>query len=167
MALSYFTDPKEGSRGRQSCSGVQEGPRPFEAHLWGQSMTIGPAVCVAAPRHSPRAAPSCAGHPQRARDERRRMQTSEELRRPCFKENTANSLLIIQTSGFALSSSRGFVQEAQPRMLGEGGRTWQPPGPGCTWGRSPAGQAMVWGLPALSSPLWKWPLRATPPKPKG
>lgn len=68
------------------------------------------------------------------------MQTSEEPRRPCFKENTANSLLIIQTSGFALSNSRGFVQEAQPRMLGEGGRTWQPPalaarGAGALWDR--------------------------------
>jgi len=40
------------------------------------------------------------------------MQTPEEPRRLSCNESTANSLLIIQTSGFALSSSGGFMQEA-------------------------------------------------------
>lgn len=45
------------------------------------------------------------------------MQTSEEGERLCHKENTANSLLIIQTPGLASSSS--FTQEAQPGIAGE------------------------------------------------
>ena len=50
------------------------------------------------------------------------MQTSEEPGRLCHKENIANSLLIIQTSGLASPSSWGFKQEAQPKMLTQGGR---------------------------------------------
>lgn len=72
-------------------------------------------------------------------DERKRMQTSEEGERLWHKENTANFLLIIQTPGFALSSS--FTQEAEPRTAGEGRRCFPalgvPASPAlatsCTW----------------------------------
>lgn len=62
-----------------------------------------------------------------------------------IKEHTANSLLIIQTSGLALSSSWGCKQEAQLRMLGAGRRCLPEPGgpasppwaTSCTWSMSP------------------------------
>lgn len=67
------------------------------------------------------------------------MQTSEEPGRLSHKENTANSLLIIQTSGLAFSSSWGFTQEAQLRMLAEGGRCLPEPGASsCAWSAGPA-----------------------------
>lgn len=75
-------------------------------------------MCLPAPGLSlPHIPWLCKALATEARDERKRMQTSEEGERLWYKENTANSVVIIQTPGFALSSS--FTQEAQPRTAGE------------------------------------------------
>lgn len=111
------------------CSRAKDRLRPSELHLahlqGGDTITSSSPCCAGmrlpAPRLSlPRIPWLCKALATEARDERERIQTSEEGERLCHKENTANSLVIIQTPGFALSSS--FTQEAQPRTAGEGRR---------------------------------------------
>lgn len=122
---------------------------PPESHLdsedWGTSTGSHPrprraGMRLPTPRQSlPHVPRLCRAPATEAWDERRGMQTSEEPGRPSHEENTANSLLIIQTSGLALSSSWGFKQEAQLRMLAEGGRCLPEPGASsCTWSVGPA-----------------------------
>lgn len=145
LALHCFMALREecSSSSRQGvCSRAKDRLTPSElhlAHLQGGD-TIQPLQHLPAPRLSlPRIPWLCKALATEARDERKRMQTSEEGERLCHKENTTHSLVIIQTPGFALSSS--FTQEAQTRTAGEGRKCFPalgvPASPAsatsCTW----------------------------------
>lgn len=171
IIVLWLWEKSGSSSSRQGvCSRAKDSLTPFELHLahlqGGDRITSSqPLLHQAAPAcpwlSLPRIPGLCKALATEAWDERKRMQTSEEGERLCHKENTVNSLLIIQTPGFALSSS--FTQEAQPRTTGEGRRFFPvleaPASPAlatsahdpCLW--CPREQVQV--LQALSSPILK------------
>lgn len=127
--LSYRPEGRVGSCSNRQrvCSRVKDRLTSSEIHLQGWDRSVSSQSCydgmhLPAPQQSlPHIPQLCRVAATEAGDERRGMQTSEKPGRLCLKENTANSLLIIQTSGLPLFSSWGFKQEALLRMSGERG----------------------------------------------
>lgn len=128
LAFHCFMDLREEWLIQQQTGNLQQGKGQTHteshlAHLQGGDTITSSSPCCTWMRlpaswlSLPRIPWLCMALATEPRDERRRMQTSEEQERLRHKENTANSVLIIHTPGLASSSS--FTQT---RIAGEGRR---------------------------------------------